>query len=287
LDQPRPLSARTHCRKRRPEGRERGTAPESVQIEPAAGPSAGLRIDPVLSTEEVQQTDLGGLSHFFDRFLPQFAEGTLGVGGEVRVARGPRGVDGVSLFHDVERVLTIFARDAATAAALLAGRDRVDVFSEFALAAPTETYQVLTADLPPEPSPHRFRHPVRQLRSADRPGVVALMAEVYGRVDERWFRPIPPPPEKGFVVEVDGEVVGAAWASVAGGAARFHSLSVRPRFRRLGIGTDLWHARALWARDRGARHLITEISEHNQPSLAISSRAGMRRVGEMYRFHRP
>ncbi len=244
-------------------------------------------LEGVTSAGQLQGLVLGDLSDFFNPFLLQFMEGSLRSDAEVTVVRHPPEVIGVSLYHPAVRLVSIFTRSPSVAASLLEGRADVDVFSELSLAPGAETYHIYAAELPTGPAHHRFTHAVREVQPSDRPALLALFRELYGRADEAWFRPIPPLPEKGFAVEVDGRLAGAAWVSVAAEHARWHSLSVRARYRRLGIGRDLWYARALWAREQGARTAIAEISEHSLASQAVATSAGMRRVGEMYRLHRP
>lgn len=254
---------------------------------PPPEPPVAPPLERLTSRDQVAGLALGDISDHFEPFLPQFMEGTLRAGGEVILWRGPSQVEGVLLYHAAERLVSVFTRSPSVALSLLEGRSGVDVFSELPLAPGFEVYHLYAADLSSWDPSHRFSHPVRTVRAEDGPTLLSMFREVYGRVDEGWFRPIPPPPEKGFAVEVDGRLAGAAWVSVAEGHARLHSLSVRPRYRLLGIGTDLWYARMLWARDQGARTALAEISEHARASQAIAAAGGMHRVGQMYRTHRP
>ena len=240
----------------------------------------------ITSAEQLPGWVLGDLSDFFNPFLLQFMEGSLRSGAEVTVLRDPTQVTR-DFALPCGGAPSIHLHPVVGAASLLEGRAGVDAFSELSLAPGAETYHIYAGELPTGPGIHRFAHAVREVRPSDRPALLALFRELYGRADEAWFQPIPPLPEKGFAVEVDGRLAGAAWVSVAAEHARWHSLSVRARYRRLGIGRDLWYARALWAREQGARTAIAEISEHSLASQAVATSAGMRRVGEMYRLHRP
>jgi GNAT superfamily N-acetyltransferase len=241
----------------------------------------------VTSVDDLRGAEVADLSEFFNPFLERFVVATFGSGGEVTVSREGSTVDGLSLFQPSERIVSLFTRSPTVAHALLDGRTGVDVFSELSLAPEGEVYHVYAATLPAEMVPHRFAHPIREARPGDRGSLLGLLQEVYGQVDEGWFRPIPEPPEKGFVAEVDGRIVGAAWVQVVGRYARLHTLTVRAPYRHLGIGTDLWYARMLWAHAQEAREVIAEISEHRTASQAIAAAGGMRRVGRMYRFTRP
>jgi ribosomal protein S18 acetylase RimI-like enzyme len=256
-------------------------------VDPLPGLASPWALEVIPSVEAVQAVELPDLSDFFNPFLPSFMEATCRIGGEVVVARGPAGVEGCSLYHPAEQLVSLFTRSPAVAMSLLERRSRVDVFSEFPLGPGGEVFYVYQADLGAGAAGHRFAHSVREVRSEDRGALISLLRELYGRVDEAWFCPVPPPPEKGFVIEVDGRIAGAGWVSLVGRHARFHTLSVRPRYRRLGVGTDLWHARAQYARARGAREALMEVSENNIASQAIATAGGMRRVGQMFRAYRP
>ncbi|EQD43732.1 GCN5-related N-acetyltransferase domain protein, partial [mine drainage metagenome] len=230
---------------------------------------------------ERYRPSVGRLTGFFAELLPHLVGQTFGSGGEVWVAVDGDAVDGLLLLQPGERSATVFAREAAVAEALLAGRGPLGVFSELPLGdRPFERLAILETELPRSDAvPHRFAHPVRLAAPPDREVLLQLLREGLGAVDERWFRPLPPPPERGFVVERDGAIVGTAWVAVPGPVARLHSLVVRPRYRGLGIGRDLWEARARWAEAHGATRLRVEIAEENDASRALARAAGMREIG--------
>ncbi|HLY77127.1 MAG TPA: GNAT family N-acetyltransferase, partial [Thermoplasmata archaeon] len=119
------------------------------------------------------------------------------------------------------------------------------------------------------------------------PVIVRMLREMYGPVDTSWLEAFPGEAEQRcFVASVAGEIAGVGWVSVASGRGRLHSLSVRPRYRRMRIGTDLWHARRLWAEHVGAQQLISEISEQNVASLAIATAGGMHPMGQLLLCYR-
>ena len=113
------------------------------------------------------------------------------------------------------------------------------------------------------------------------------MTSIYGQFNAGWLGPVSQPTEKGYVAEADGRPVGAAWVSAVEGHGRLHSLSVLPSYRRLGIGSDLWHARVQWARRNGVRRVFSEIPESNVASRAVAVRAGMRPIGLAFQCTRP
>ena len=222
------------------------------------------------------------LSGYFAAFLPHFAAETVSSGGTVLAVPGPNGIDGLFLRRETERIGSIFARTPDAALRLYRTRGPMAVYSEHRLDPGAETYPVLATDLVDRAPPHRFRHTVREAGAGDAADVGRVLADVYGGADTAWLAASWSAPEHCLFAELDGRPVGVAWVTVVGALARFHSLSVVPRYRGLGIGTDLWHARALRARTAGAARAITEIAESNGASTAISTAGGMRRIGQVF-----
>lgn len=236
---------------------------------------------------DANQLDLGDLSDTFNPFMRHFVEVARRGTGEVWISQRNRRVDGILLYNRTEKVGSIFTRDPEVAEQLFRLKDGVSVFSDFPLGIKADTYHVYAADLTLVPGPHRFRHAVRIARAPEQAEVSRMLNEMYGPIDTSWLSGTPPLGETCFVVDVGGRLVGAGWVTIVGDQGRLHSLSVRPHYRRAGIGTDLWHARTEWAARRGARHVISEIWEHNVPSIAIARAGGMEPVGRIFLSHRP
>jgi GNAT superfamily N-acetyltransferase len=238
-----------------------------------------------------RSTDLVGplpdLSTWFQPFIAYFVAEVLRCGGHVRVASEEGTILGVWIYHDAEKVGTVFTRSRAAAETFAQQQGVGSLFSEIPLSVPGELYHIYALGLESGTGSHRFRHTVRAAEPPDAERILALMREIHGPIDDRWIRPISPNSEKGFVVEVSGELAGVGWVSVVNGNARLHALSVRPPFRRTGIGSDLWYARILWARSAGARRALCEISEANVASRRVAEQGGMRPVGQMFRYDRP
>ncbi|MGB6501400.1 MAG: GNAT family N-acetyltransferase [Thermoplasmata archaeon] len=255
--------------------------------QPLSSP-AGSDIAPLEHLPEIAGADGAKLSAFFAPLLGHFVAETVRTGGTVWLYRPAGRVDGILLRRDAERIGSIFAASPGAAEALFRARGDLAVFSEYRVNdGEPEIFPVYAADLSSPPVLHRFAHTIRAAQPADVPRLIRLMREVYGGIDERWLRALPHPDEHGFVAEIEGRIVGVAWVTVVGSTGRLHSLSVAPRFRRLGVGTDLWHARAMFARSVGAHRLLTEIAESNSASRAIASAGGMRRIGQLFEYARP
>ncbi|MFZ0830109.1 MAG: GNAT family N-acetyltransferase [Thermoplasmata archaeon] len=229
----------------------------------------------------------GDLSDFFNPFLSHFVRAALHGGGEVWVSRSGPSLDGLLLYNEVERVGSIFTRNPSVAQVLFGLKEHVALFSDFPLAARTEVFQVFRTDQPGDVPAPRFAHPVRLARARDQPAILQLMKEMYGRIDANWLPVLPSEEEKCVVVEISDQIVGVGWVTVVNAQGRLHSLSVRPHYRRMGIGTDLWHARMLWAHRAGARQVLSEIGEQNVASRAIATAGGMQTVGRLFLSYRP
>lgn len=255
-----------------------------------ASEGRATRSDPASPPERLHTPDpleFGDLSQFFNPFLPQFVRDALTGGGEVWVTRDAGRVDGLLLYHDTERVGSIFTRSRSRAEELRALHQPVAVFSEFPLTPSVEVYSVWETRGATVLREHRYVHPVRGALRTDLPEVGRLLRETYGRFDPRWLEVTFLPGTRCLVIDVGGQIAGAAWVSVAGREGRLYSLTVRPRFRRVGVGTDLWYARTTWAARSGATRVISEISEQNVPSMRIAERGGMRRIGALYLSRTP
>lgn len=239
------------------------------------------------SVDEVDQFPLADLSPWFNPFLRDFMHDSLRVGGEVIVTPVEGLPEGLLLVSPMERLGSIFTRSPEVAQSLLGVRPGLEVFSDLRLGPTGEEYRILKAEVGRTQRDHAFRHPVRRLLSTDIPAVTALMREVHGPVDARWFHDRDAAREVGFVVVIGGAVAGAAWASVSDGHGRLHSLAVRPPFRRVGIGSDLLWARLLWLKAVGARDVVCEIAARNQASLATAARGGLAPVGSIYLYDAP
>jgi len=223
------------------------------------------------------------LSDWFNPFLGRLARESLRSGGRARVAELDGRPVGVLLSQTAERTASIFARSRPVVELLLGDAAGSAVYAEVDLGAPREPFTVHVGQLGAEPS-HRFRHSVRLLGSGDVAGIASLLGEVYGEPAERWLGIAAEEGERAVGVETDATLVGVAWVLVVGPFARLHGLTVRPGYRRAGIGTDLAVARLAYARRAGARTVLSEISERNEASRAIAERVGMPAAGQLYLY---
>ena len=80
-----------------------------------------------------------------------------------------------------------------------------------------------------------------------------------------------------FVAVVDGEDVGlvrGARDDSHADAAWLISMWVSPEVRGRGVGEALIDAIVEWARAGGARRLLLDVGDHNQPAIALYARMG-------------
>jgi GNAT superfamily N-acetyltransferase len=260
----------------------------SGELGPAGG-AGSARFAPVPGLERISEPDsvgrlvLRGLSEFFDPLLPAFTRDTFRAGGEVWLSHSGGSVDGLFLYVESEKLGAAFTRSRPVAESFFALHPGSSTYADFPMGVRSEVFRLYEGSAVGNDFGHRFRHPVRPGAEGDRTEVLRLLRGVHGVVDDAWLTPMARDEEACFVVEGDGELAAAAWVSVSNAVGRLHSLSVRPRYRRTGMGTDLWHARMQWAAAGGARRVVTEISEHNVGSRAIAEAGGMRWVGQIYR----
>jgi len=227
--------------------------------------------------------DRSGLSARFDPFLPHFAREAVAAGADVWFSTSEGRLSAMYLDDRVESTGSVFTYDRRIAERLVLERPG-STYAEHLLDVPHESFDLYSARLA-DPLPLRpFRHEVRRIEEGDRPAALALLRESYPGSNVGYFSGPSDPAEVGFRVRLEEEVVGVAWGSVAGSVARLHSLTVRPGARRLGVATDLLHARILWARAAGLREAFSEISEENVPSRTIAERAGLRPTGRIHLY---
>ena len=190
---------------------------------------------------------------------------------------------GLALIEPVEHHASVFSRSSEVADRLIRAAGVDTAFAEVELARPREAVTIYATSLEEAPRVP-MRHRPFVVARADRERVAELVREMYGTTAARWTEVAFSAGEACLAVDVGGLLAGVAWLTVVGPVARLHTLSVRPGFRRMGIGTDLASARLLLARHVGARRAISEIAETNAGSRAVAERVGMAPSGRMFLY---
>lgn len=264
--------------------------PRGPESPPAAlsTPADGIRYRPLFDPRAVDGLRWAPLSEWFDPFLPLFAKDALRTGGTVEVAEVEDGrLRGLALTGSSEGVGSVFTRTRAIAQRYLDRREPAGIYLEAPGGSGAEPVELFAASLPEWAPEERLRHPVRIARPDDLPRLRGLMRGELGPGVDPWIATLPRPEETAFLCEVDGRPVGVSWLTRVGVFARGHSFLVAPRYRGLGIGTDLLLARMLWLKRTGARRVVSEIYDGNAASRAAAERAGMALVGRMYHLRPP
>ena len=239
--------------------------------------------------------DLEGLtpdaSRYFAAFLPVFARRAVGSGDPALVALSASRIVGL-LTHDGESgVGSLFAADAGVARYLLKKLRTSDFFLEangtswdLTGVQAIDAFEILElAD--PQAVPFDASV-VRPMGAHDLPAVQGIAEQVYLGRAGRWITSSFQDGDLAFVATVDGHIVGFAFATVAGTEARLHSLTVLPRYRARGLGTELMAARLSALSALGVRRAVVEISQHNAASLRVAYRAGFAPVGKSVHYAR-
>ena len=261
--------------------------PEAATVPVRTRPPPSLRYRLLDRDEEVDTVRWSPLSEWFDPFLPFFAKDALRTGGRVEVAEEEGRVRGLLLSGSSEGVGSGFTRVRRIAVGYLERMEEGGLYLEEPWRTGGEVVEIFAADLRDWEPRERLRNPVRLAGPEDLPEIRTLMRAELGPGVDPWLATLPRPEETAFVCEVDGRVVGVSWLARSGSYARGHTFVVHPRFRGLGIGSDLLTARMLWLRRTGARQVVSEIYDGNVASRTAAERAGMARVGLMYHFRRP
>lgn len=263
---------------------ERTPTVPPTEVPPIVPEVGTISIRALTAIADVDALELPPLSEWFDPFLPLFMRDALRTGGEVSVTEVDGEPRGVYLYSPTEGVGSIFTRSRQVASPFLPGRAPGGVYADQEWIPGGEGIEVLAADLRDWEPRLPYRNPVRIASAADLPAVIAMMRELTGAVDSAWFDTLPRPEELCFLCEVDGRLAGMSWSSVVGEHARGHSFMVHPRFRGLGIGTDLLQARMTWLQEMGVRQVVSEIYEGNAASQTAAERAGMAVVARMFHY---
>lgn len=270
------------------EGRSEGPVPAprppTVMREGSGMPVRPVTTRTLTAPGEVDQLRWTRLSEWFDPFLPIFAKDALRTAGRVEVGEGDGAVHGLFLLAAGEGVASGFTRDRRLAERYLDRAEAPGIYLEHPWRAGGTPVEIFAADLRDGRPSGSLRNPVHIAGPDELPAIRSLMRAELGPGVDPWFATLPRPEETAFVCAREGRVLGVSWLTRVGPYARGHSFVVHPRYRGLGIGTDLLFARMLWLRRTGGRSVVSEIYDANAASRIAAERAGMALVGRMYHF---
>ncbi len=227
-----------------------------------------------------------GLS-LFDPLLRHEVKEALEAGGEAYVSTSAEGAkNGLFIYDGYEATGTVFTKFREVFDYFYDLKPSSYIFSELDVADyPKEVWNVWQLDVDEAPVDHRFKHQVsmdHDVREIER-----FMAATQPETNKQWVGVALKNGEKCFVVRMANRIVGIAWMSIVDGVARSHGLYVEPRFRRMGITTDNFHARLIYLKSRHVHTLINEIAESNVASAGHAARIGEKIVGKTFLYTSP
>lgn len=90
----------------------------------------------------------------------------------------------------------------------------------------------------------------------------------------------------GFVVEVDGRIVGSMGLELAPYGVVTLGMALLDGYRGRGFGRELLEAGIAWAREVGAHKIALQVWPHNERAIALYERMGFVREGLLRRHYR-
>jgi len=245
-----------------------------------------LSVSEIRSPYESDLTFPPALS-FFTPYLSYYIREILRIGGEAYVSRSSADtVSGVFIYDATEKTGTIFTRSRGVFDHFLELKPFDFLFSEIKSEHESEPYDIYTLDLENVAFSHNFRHEISVADHGRVDEVEEFMLQENPRMNRRWVRVAFDDGEKCFVVKLEDDFVGLGWLSIVNGIGRFHSLYVKPQFRGLGIGEDIFFARLLWLKSKHAISAFSEISRENPGSSRIALKGGMKVCGQIFQYFR-
>jgi ribosomal protein S18 acetylase RimI-like enzyme len=241
-------------------------------------------------TEEIIDADdagfdlPGGLS-FFDPYLRYFVRETIETGGEAFVTRAPDGaISGLFIYDEYEKTGTIFTRSREVFDHLCGLKPFSFIYAEVEAERESEVYDIYTIDLGDRPIVHRFSHEISMAAEEESDELVRFMASTHLGINRSWTKVALRNGDRCFTVRLGDQIAGLGWVSLVDGVGRFHSLYVKPQFRRMGMGEDILFARLYWLESKHARSAFSEISRDNRSSSRIALKGNMKPTGQVFQY---
>ncbi|MCI4320984.1 MAG: GNAT family N-acetyltransferase [Thermoplasmata archaeon] len=197
---------------------------------------------------------------------------------------------GVMVREREARVSALFTSDPAIAKLFRSMNRSRGFFAELPPSAwvppaqSVDRFSVLT--LSPVPAPTSADPSVRPMRPEDLAAVLVLAKAVYTIPEPKWLRQAFDDGDLGFTAWDGSELVGFAFATVAGDDAILHTLTVDRRYRGQGYGHALMAARLSALAALGVQRALVEISVRNVASLAVARAFGFAKIGETTYYSR-
>jgi len=222
---------------------------------------------------------------FFQPYLEYWTKETLEIGGEAYVSETAAGnVSGLFLYDAYEKTGSIFTQSREAFDYFNRLRPFKSIYAELQIEHRNEVYDIHTIDLERSSLDHTFSHAVSVADEDQVREIRQFMLSTHPGTNPRWIDVALRNGDKCVTVRLGEEIAGVGWLSLVNGVGRLHSLFVKPRFRRMGLGLDILFARLYWLKSKNARMAFSEISANNCQSSRISMRGGMRVTGQVYQY---
>src|SRR5205809_3567205 len=222
---------------------------------------------------------------FFEPYLPYLLRETLGADGEAYISTTSDGtITGIFQYDDAEKTGTIYTRSKTVFDYFYELRPANFLFAELKTEHESEVYDIYTIDLENLSVVHRFSYEISIAEEGDVDEIGQFMASAHPGINRRWVNVALNEGERCFFVRLGKEIAGLGWLSIVNNIGRLHSLHVKPKFRRIGIGEDILFARLLWLRSKRARSAFSEISRGNSPSSRIAGKGRMKPSGPIFQY---
>ena len=246
--------------------------------------SEEIRASQVRNASDVHSLFPDGFS-YFQPYLEYWIKETLEIGGEAYVSETADGEgSGLFLYDDYEKAGSIFTRSREVFDYFYKLKPFKSIYAELQTEHPKEVYDIHTIDLENSSLEHTFSHAVSVADMEQIKEIQQFMLSTHPGTNPRWLDVALRNGDRCVTVRFGDEIAGVGWLSLVNGIGRLHSLFVRPRFRRIGVGLDILFARLLWLKSKSARLALSEISVNNLESSRISTRGGMKVSGQVYQY---
>ena len=224
---------------------------------------------------------------FFSPYLGYYVKEVLGVGGEAYLSKDPEGaISGLFIYDSVEKDGTIFTRSREVFDYFYALKPFNSLFAELETEHKGEVYDIYMTDPLRSLTDHRFSHEISIADESDVDALERFMSLTHPGINRNWVRVAMNDGDKCLTVRLDNEIAGLGWLSIVNNIGRLHSLYVKPQFRQIGIGRDIFYARLFWLKSKHVRLAFSEIARENTPSSRIAVKGNMTTCGRVFQYFR-
>jgi GNAT superfamily N-acetyltransferase len=227
---------------------------------------------------------IGKLSNF-DPFIKHFVRETIEAGGTVQIALDRNQVAScIFIFDDIERTGTVFTKSLPLFRKCIENVSNCHIYCELQDEIENEIFSILELDLANSTLNHSFSNEISLLGTDDIERITTAMSHIFPGMNQRWVETAIRNGDRCFASLYGDEITGLGWGSITGSLGHLISLGVLPRYRKLGIGTDLLYARLIWMRELSVSRAYSEISYNNTESRKIAQKAGFLETGKIYLY---